>query len=187
MLSHTLPCPSSHLALCVCSISCPWVSLSLPCSAFFSLLSFLLRAVPCNYLIFPSPCPEISAGFPWDAHPWGRHSTRSAHPSWSCSQLEGRMGLGHKTWGGGVCSPCLCCSPTHRSLFLLSGASSWKHLGSGKSKAEWTVPTAGTVAETTVASLSPLLRTRDTCLVSQQTFPEAQPYQSLSRVLRIQQ
>ena len=134
-LFNTPPCPSSHLTVPVCSIFCPRVSPSLPCSAFFSLLSLLLRAVPCNYLLFPSPCQEISSGFPWDAPRPGRYSTRSAHPSRSCSQSEGRMGLGPQSWGSAVpVSP----AAQATSPCCYTGASGRKHPGSGKLKTEWT-------------------------------------------------
>lgn len=125
---HPPPClVSSHLTL-FRSISCPWVSLSLPRSAFFfSLLSFLLRAVPCNHLVFPSPRQEIpDAGFPWDAHWQGKHSTCSVHPARSCSQQgkEARAGalkLRETLVLFAAAQP-------HRSLLLLLGALIWKIL-----------------------------------------------------------
>ena len=74
-----------------------------------------------------------------------------------------RMGLGPLKLGD------VSCRLTHRSLWLLSGASSWKHLCSENSKAEWTVPTAGTVPNATVALLL-MTSSKDTgCLFSQST------------------
>lgn len=74
-----------------------------------------------------------------------------------------RMGLGSLKLGD------VSCRPTHRSLWLLSGPSSWKHLCSENSKAEWTVPTAGTVPNATVALLL-MTSSKDTgCLFSQST------------------
>lgn len=71
----------------------------------------------------------------------------------NCLELQsvGEGGWGHSSWER--FSPSLCCSPTHRSLQLISGASSWKHLGCENSKAEWTVPAAGTMPNGTVALL----------------------------------
>ena len=73
----------------------------------------------------------------------------------SCLELQsaGERGWGwsHSSWGR--FSPALCCRSTHRSLLLLSGASSWKHLGSENSEEEQAVFTAGTAANATAALL----------------------------------
>lgn len=58
------------------------------------------------------------------------------------------MGLRPQSWGG-----VSCVQPLSAAARWLSGASGWKHLSSGKVKVQWTVSTAGTVGETTVASL----------------------------------
>ena len=129
------PCPiTSYPTLPVCRISRLWVSLTPTCSAFFSLLSLMLKAVPCNYLIFPSFCQEIpEAEFPWDARWQGRCSTLSVHPAWSCSQLGRGDGAGAIKAGGGSV-PLYAAGSTH--MLLLSGASSWNHLGSENSEEE---------------------------------------------------
>lgn len=113
--ASSLHCPrpvSSHLTLPICSISCPWVSLTPTCSAFFSLLSFLLETVACNYLIFPSFCQEThDAEFPGDAHWQGRRSTVCVRPAWSCSHSRREDGAGVIKAGG-------CQLPANPQVFM---------------------------------------------------------------------
>ena len=100
------PCPiTSYPTLPVCRISCLPGFQGLPDThllCFLFSLSLMLKAVPCNYLIFPSFCQEIpEAEFPWDARWQARCSTLSVHPAWSCSQLGRGDGAGAIKAGGG--------------------------------------------------------------------------------------
>ena len=60
-------------------------------------------------------------------------AAHSVHPAWSCSQLGRGDGAGAIKAGGGSV-PLYAAGSTH--MLLLSGASSWNHLGSENSEEE---------------------------------------------------
>lgn len=149
-----MPSPSHQFlpTLPVCRISCLWsLPDTYPCSAFFSLLSLLLKAIPCNILSFHLSARKFPMLSSLGCSPSKRRNTLSVHPAWSCSQLGRGWGWSHSSWGRVQSLSMLPLNPL--GLYCSSQEPQAEHLESENSEGEQTALAAGTVPNATAALL----------------------------------